>query len=69
VFHQEGQAYDLSVTDPVIRSLLAQKEDGTYDADLDGGIGSKRMFLTLSLAGPLDNGNCYKLVAAAVPIL
>ena len=55
-FRYLGVDYSLRVTDPVITGQCMEKPVGDYT------IGGR--YVTVSLGGVFDDGNCYKLIAA-----
>jgi len=57
-FVHRGTIYNLSVTDPWVKTAYAHRPDGWYGFD--------QAFLCLSLA-PVWNGYAYKLAAAIIP--
>ena len=68
-FDHAGHTYDLPVTDPIIEALLSGKSEGTYARDVDGQLGARRFFLTMSLGAVWPTtGRCYKLVAGVLAI-
>lgn len=69
VFHLGKQYWDLPVTDPATKSLLQAAGVGHHDLNIRGTLPARRVFLTLSLAGPKPNTDrCFKLVAGVVPV-
>jgi hypothetical protein len=66
-FVLSGTTYNLSVTDPRWRQALAEQQDGEYNWGALPGEAGKRPLLTISLGEPFE-GDCYKLVAAVIPL-
>lgn len=64
-FALQGTPYDLAVTDPQVERILRGLEIGSYAA---GDLGlSPNASLTVSVGEPF-HGDCYKLVAAVLPL-
>jgi hypothetical protein len=68
VFTLNGQDYNLGVTDPVFVRRLAELPAGEYPFQRARLPSHDRCLLTISLAEPLPDGRCFKLVAAVVTI-
>jgi Dual OB-containing domain len=66
-FSLAGAHYDLSVTDPNWRQALADLPDGQHGWGSLAAESGKRPLLTISLGEPFE-GDCYKLVAAVIPL-
>ena len=60
-------AFDLSVTDIGVTRALRDAPDGVHDRSVTGVRDDQRLLLTLSLGEPFE-GECYKLVAAAIAL-
>lgn len=59
-FQYNGTNYWLRVTDPHYHRRRLQQ----YDGDIQMG----ECFLTISLGEPFEDGHCYKLIAAIIPV-
>ena len=66
-FSLAGANYDLSVTDPHWRQSLTALPDGEHRWGSLSEEAGKQPLLTISLGEPFE-GDCYKLVAAVLPI-
>jgi hypothetical protein len=60
--------YDLVVTDISYDEKLRELELGDYSSKQIGISNEKVLYFTISLGEPLDNGYCYKLVAAVLQL-
>ncbi len=59
LFKYNGTSYNLSVTDPAVRSAFGLKDEGSYPLD--------PVYLCISLTAPYEHDRkCYKLVAAVI---
>lgn len=66
IFRLAGTLYDLSVSDSSWEARLANLHLGVYSSQRVGILASQDTFLTVSLAEPFDDGDCYKLIAAVI---
>jgi len=60
--------YDLAVTDIPYDDMLKHLELGEYSSQQLGIQDEDNLYLTISLGEPLDNGFCFKLVAAVLQL-
>ena len=58
-FMYNGDTYNLSVTDPFVEKIYADRTPGRYRIE------DRLLYLCISLGEPLD-GFCYKLVAGVI---
>ncbi|HEX5939395.1 MAG TPA: hypothetical protein VFZ12_03465 [Dehalococcoidia bacterium] len=66
-FNLAGASYDLSVTDPIWRQELTALRDGEHPWGSLEREANRVPILTISLGEPFE-GDCYKLVAAVIPV-
>jgi hypothetical protein len=67
-FHLDSVPYDLAVTDIPYDDKLKELELGEYSSEQLGIQNDNVIYFTLSLGEPLDNGYCFKLVAAVLQL-
>lgn len=68
LFGLSGTVYDLAITDNTIEQGLGNLEEGIHLIDSAPGFSANQeVLLTISLGEPFE-GNCYKLVAAIIPL-
>jgi hypothetical protein len=67
-FHLGDQAYDLAVTDIPYDDMLKDMELGEYSSQQLGVLDESRVYFTISLGEPFENGYCFKLVAAVLQL-
>ena len=60
--------YDLAVTDIPYDDKLKELELGEYSSEQLGIQNENGIYFTISLGEPLDNGYCFKLVAAVLQL-
>jgi hypothetical protein len=60
--------YDLAVTDIPYDDMLKDLELGEYSSEQLGIRNENAIYFTISLGEPLDNGFCFKLVAAVLQL-
>lgn len=60
--------YDLVVTDIPYDDKLKELDLGEYSSEQLGIFNENALYFTISLAEPLDNGYCFKLVAAVLQL-
>jgi hypothetical protein len=65
-FHLGTVSYDLAVTDIPYDDKLKDLELGERSSEQMGIAKDREIYFTVSLAEPLDNGFCFKLVAAVL---
>ena len=65
-FHLGSTAYDFAVTDIPYDEKLKDLSLGEYSSEHLGIESDSDIYFTVSLGEPLDNGLCYKLVAAVL---
>ncbi len=67
-FHLGSVPYDLAVTDIPYDDMLKDMELGEYSSEQLGILNENTLYFTMSLGEPLDNGYCFKLVAAVLQL-
>ena len=67
-FHLGAVPYDLAVTDIPYDDKLKDLELGEYSSEQLGINNENTLYFTISLGEPLDNGYCFKLVAAVLQL-
>ncbi len=65
-FHLDAVPYDLAVTDIPYDDMLKDLPLGEYSSAQLGIQNENELYFTISLGEPLDNGYCFKLVAAVL---
>jgi hypothetical protein len=63
-----SENYDLAVTDIPYDDKLKELELGEYSSEQLGIQNDNAIYFTISLGEPLDNGYCFKLVAAVLQL-
>jgi hypothetical protein len=63
-----SSTYDLAVTDIPYDDKLKELELGEYSSEQLGIQNEHAIYFTISLGEPLDNGYCFKLVAAVLQL-
>ena len=63
-----SSTYDLAVTDIPYDDKLKELELGEYTSEQLGIQNENAIYFTISLGEPLDNGYCFKLVAAVLQL-
>jgi hypothetical protein len=67
-FQQGGTSYRLPITDPAWLDAFRTLDPGKYPITACGIAGDSDVLLTLSLSEPWEDGYCYKLVSAILPV-
>jgi hypothetical protein len=67
-FGLASETYDLAVTDIPYDDKLKELELGEYSSEQLGIQNEDAVYFTISLGEPLDNGYCFKLVAAVLQL-
>lgn len=68
LFELTGARYNLPVTDPAWIDAFRALPAGTHPMTACGIEPTARVLLTVSMGEPFDDGYCYKLVSAIVPL-
>lgn len=68
LFRLGGTSYRLPITDPAYVDAFRALSVGTHTLEALGIDPAMRILLTLSMSEPFEDGCCYKLVSAIIPV-